>query len=263
MNKIDLKFRELKEKNEKTLISFIALGEPSFSETIAMAQELERAGADIIELGIPYSDPLADGPVIEAAYHNVLCRGTKLNDMLECVGAITSKIEIPVVIMVYYNVVFCRGVESFIESLSNFGVSGLIIPDVPLEEREELLRCCVQGGISLIPLVAPTSRERIKKITANSNGFIYCVSHAGTTGEQKTLNNNIKEYLEEVKISTETPICVGFGISSRETVNLVKEYCDGIIIGSAIVRRISSDKSVEDKKKDVFEFVKGIKEELK
>ena len=262
MNKIDLKFKELKEKNEKALIPFIAVGYPSFSKTVEVAKALEKAGADIIELGIPYSDPLADGPVIESAYSSVLKKGVKLKDMLECVGEITSEIEIPVIIMVYYNVVFCRGVEKFIEELSCLGVSGLIIPDVPLEEREELLNLCNEKEISLIPLVAPTSKERIKKITYNSNGFVYCVSHAGNTGKQKIMNNNIKNYLEEVKANTKTPICVGFGISSIETANAVKDYCDGIIIGSAIVKRISNDKKFEKSKKDIFKFVKSIKEHL-
>ena len=246
MNKIDLKFKELREKNEKALIPFIALGDKSLDETVEIAQVLEKAGADIVELGIPFSDPLADGPIIQDAYHR----------------ALTSKINIPVIIMVYYNVVYCKGVEKFLNDLENAGVSGIIVPDVPLEEREELLKACENNNIDLIPLVAPTSKERINKIITNSKGFVYCVSHAGTTGEQNTVSINIKEYLQEVKNNTDTPICVGFGISSVETAGAVKEYCDGVIIGSAIVRRIGEEKDFEERKKDVYKFVKKIKDNL-
>ena len=259
MNKIDLKFEELKLKNKKALIPFIAVGYPSFGETVEMAKELERAGADIIDLGIPYSDPLADGPVIEAAYNDVLARGAKLNEALECVGEITSTIDIPVIVMVYYNVIFCRGVEKFIENLSKLGVSWLIIPDVPLEEREELLSLCKEREISLISLVAPTSKDRIKRITENSNGFIYCLSNVVTAGKQKTMNNNIKEYLEEVKANTETPICVGF---EKHYIETVKAYCDGIIIGSDVVKIINDGKSFEESKNNVFKFIIDINEIL-
>ena len=259
MNKIDLKFKELKEKNQKVLIPFIALGDKSLDETVEIAQVLEKAGADIVELGIPFSDPLADGPIIQDAYHRALTSGINVKDMIKTVENITSKINIPVIIMVYYNVVYCKGVEKFLSDLENAGVSGVIVPDVPLEEREELLKACENNNIALIPLVAPTSKERINKITSNSKGFVYCVSHAGTTGEQNTISSNIKEYLQEVKNNTDTPICVGFGISSVETAGAVKEYCDGVIIGSAIVRRIGEEKDFEERKKDVYEFVKEIK----
>ena len=259
MNKIDLKFKELREKNEKALIPFIALGDKSLDETVEIAQVLEKAGADILELGIPFSDPLADGPIIQDAYHRALTSGINIKDMIKTVENITSKINIPVIIMVYYNVVYCKGVEKFLNDLENAGVSGIIVPDVPLEEREELLKACENNNIDLIPLVAPTSKERINKIITNSKGFVYCVSHAGTTGEQNTISSNIKEYLQEVKNNTGTPICVGFGISSVETAGAVKEYCDGVIIGSAIVRRIGEEKDFEERKKDVYEFVKKIK----
>ena len=235
MNKIDLKFKELREKNEKALIPFIALGDKSLDETVEIAQVLEKAGADIVELGIPFSDPLADGPIIQDAYHRALTSGINIKDMIKTVENITSKINIPVIIMVYYNVVYCKGVEKFLNDLENY-----------------LL-------LKVFQTLLPTSKERINKITANSKGFVYCVSHAGTTGEQNTISSNIKEYLQEVKNNTDTPICVGFGISSVETAGAVKEYCDGVIIGSAIVRRIGEEKDFEERKKDVYEFVKKIK----
>ena len=175
MNKIDLKFKELREKNEKALIPFIALGDKSLDETVEIAQVLEKAGADIVELGIPFSDPLADGPIIQDAYHRALTSGINIKDMIKTVENITSKINIPVIIMVYYNVVYCKGVEKFLNDLENAGVSGIIVPDVPLEEREELLKACENNNIDLIPLVAPTSKERI-----NNSKFkrlcILCIS---------------------------------------------------------------------------------------
>lgn len=262
MNKIDLRFKKLKEENKKALIPFIAMGDKTLSETVEMVKILESAGADIVELGIPFSDPLADGPVIQDAYHRALTSGIKIKDMIKTIKVITSSVNIPIVIMVYYNVVYCKGVDKFIDILGEAGVSGLIVPDVPLEERDELLAACENNNIDLIPLVAPTSKERITKIVENSKGFVYCVSHAGTTGEQKHISSNIKEYLQEVKNNATTPICVGFGISSVETANAVKEYCDGVIIGSAIVKRIGSDDTFEERKKDVYNFVKEIKNNL-
>lgn len=262
MNKIELVFKNLREDNRKALIPFIGIGDPSIEETIEMVVELERAGADIIELGIPFSDPLADGTVIQNSYHRALTTGIKIDDIIQCIKRVNSKINSPIVTMVYYNIVYCVGVERFIESLKEAGVSGMIIPDLPLEEKEEVAGICDKNNILLIPLVAPTSKERIKKITEDAKGFVYCVSHAGTTGEQSEISPNIKEYLEEVRNSTSTPICVGFGISSVETANAVKDFADGVIIGSAIVKRATSDDKFEDRKENVYSFVKEIKKTL-
>lgn len=262
MNKIEVVFNNLRQNNKKALIPFIGIGDPSIEETIEMVVELERAGADIIELGIPFSDPLADGTVIQNSYHRALTTGIKIDDILQCIKGINSKVNAPLVTMVYFNIVYCRGVEKFIESLKEAGVSGMIIPDLPLEEKEEVAEICNKNNILLIPLVAPTSKERIKKITEDARGFVYCVSHAGTTGEKSEVSSNIKEYLEEVRNSTSTPICVGFGISSVETANAVKDFADGVIIGSAIVKRATSDEKLETRKENVYSFVKEIKESL-
>lgn len=262
MNKIELVFNNLKENNKKALIPFIGIGDPSIEETIEMVVELEKAGADIIELGIPFSDPLADGTVIQNSYHRALTTGIKIHDILNCIKRISIRVNAPLVTMVYYNIVFCVGVEKFIESLREAGVSGMIIPDLPLEEKEEVEEICNKNNILLIPLVAPTSKERICKITKDAKGFVYCVSHAGTTGEQSEVSSNIKEYLQEVRNSTSTPICVGFGISSVETASAVKDFADGIIIGSAIVKRATSDEKLEDRKANVYNFTKEISKSL-
>lgn len=259
MNKIELKFRELREKHKKALIPFIAMGDKSLVETIEMAKVLEEAGADMVEIGIPFSDPLADGPVIENAYERALKEGLKVKDSIDTIEKITAEVSIPIIVMIYYNIIYCKGINKFLEDLKRVKVSGLIVPDVPLEERSELLKACEDNNIILIPLVAPTSKERINKITSNSKGFIYCVSYAGTTGEQNSLSSNIKEYLQEVKVSCDIPICVGFGISSVETAKNIKDYCDGIIIGNAIVQRIGEEKSFNERREEVYEFVKEIR----
>lgn len=256
MNRIDKVFKELKENNKKALIPFIANGDPSLEETVEMILDLEKAGVNIVEVGIPFSDPLADGSVIQEAYIRSLKAGNKVKDIFLVGKGVREKSEIPLVIMVYYNLVYHYGVEKFLRDAAEAGFDGLIVPDIPLEEREELRGICEEKGVYLIPLVAPTSRDRIKKITKAAKGFVYCVSSNGTTGERGSLSSDINEYLKTVKSNTEVPICLGFGISSKEVVGKVKDFCDGVIVGSALVRRISENKI------DALEFIKELKEEL-
>lgn len=256
MNRIDFVFNKIKKENKKALIPFIANGDPSLEETVENVLDLEKAGASIIEIGIPFSDPLADGPVIQESYNRSLKGGIKVRDIFTCGEMVRGKSEIPLIIMVYYNLVYHYGVAKFLKDASKAGFDGLIIPDIPLEERGELKEKCEDNGIYLIPLVAPTSKERIEKITNGTKGFVYCVSSNGTTGERSALSSNITEYLDTVRSNTDAPICIGFGISSREVVKQVKDYCDGVIIGSAVVRRINENKS------EAFEFVEDISKEL-
>lgn len=252
MNRIDLEFDKLKKKNKKALITFITCGDPGLDETVDRVINLEKAGANIVELGVPFSDPLADGSVIQESYCRSLRNGAKVKDVFECGKKVREKSEVPLVIMIYYNLVFSRGIERFLDEAKEGGFDGLIIPDIPLEERGELKEKCEEMGMYLIPLVAPTSKERISKITKGTKGFVYCVSSNGTTGERSSLSENITEYLNTVKENTDAPICLGFGISSVEVVRKVREYCDGVIIGSAVVRRLTENK---DK---ALEFVKEI-----
>lgn len=256
MNRIENKFNELRENNKKALIPFVTCGDLSIEDTADLIIKMEKSGASIVEIGVPFSDPLADGPVIQESYYRALKNGTKLKDVFNCVELVREKSQIPLVVMVYFNIVFSYGVERFLKQLNNVGVDGLIVPDIPLEERGELKGICEDNGIYLIPLVAPTSKERIKAITNEAKGFVYCVSSNGTTGERSKLNANINEYLETVKASTKCPICLGFGISSREVVKQVKDYCDGVIVGSAVVRRMTENKD------SVCDFLKELNEEL-
>lgn len=255
MNRIDVSFNKVKENKGKALIPFVTCGADfTIEETTDLIVELERSGATLVEIGVPFSDPLADGPVIQNAYTKSLNNGTKLKDVFRCVKLVREFSEIPVVIMVYFNVVYFKGISKFLKEASKNGVDGLIVPDVPLEERGELNNLCEENGIYLIPLVARTSRDRIAAITKGAKGFVYCVSNNGTTGERTSLDAGTHEYLEEVRKLVDVPMCIGFGISSKEVVKEVKDYCDGIIVGSAIVKRMAEGKEA------VIDFVKELKE---
>ncbi|MDS0524474.1 tryptophan synthase subunit alpha [Clostridium sp. SHJSY1] len=256
MNRIDLKFEKLKRENKKALIPFISCSDPSLDETVENVLELEKAGASIIEIGVPFSDPLADGTVIQDSYCRALKNGFKVKDIFICGKKVREKSEVPLVIMVYYNLIHARGVERFLNEAREAGFDGLIVPDIPLEERAELKEKCEEEELFLIPIVAPTSMERIEKITKKTKGFVYCVSSNGTTGERTNLDEGVNKYLNMVRKNTAVPICLGFGISSKEVVKKVKEYCDGVIIGSAIVRRLGEERV------QAFEFVSDISKEL-
>lgn len=257
MNRIDSIFEKLNKENKKALIPFISCGTPNLEETIDNVFKLEESGADIIEIGVPFSDPLADGEVIQNAYVKALRNGTKVKDVFTLGKEVRKKSEVGLIIMVYYNLVYSRGVDKFIKEASEAGYDGLIVPDIPLEERKELQDKCEKEGIYLIPLVAPTSKERISKIVENTKGFVYCVSSTGTTGERSSFRADLKEYLDLVKEKSGIPICLGFGISSKEVVAKVKEHCDGVIVGSAVVRRLEEDRE------KAFEFVKELSSECK
>ena len=256
MNRIDKVFMQISKNGRKALIPFITCGDPNLDSTVENVLRLKKAGADIIEIGVPFSDPLADGRVIQDSYCRALKNGFKVKDIFTCGKVIREKSNVPLVIMIYYNLIFTRGIEKFIEEAKEAGFDGLIVPDIPLEERGELKEKCEMRGLYLIPLVTPTSHERISKVTSDAKGFIYCVSSNGTTGERSSLSNNINEYLDEIRSNTNVPICLGFGISSKEVVNKVKGYCDGVIIGSAVVRRL------EENREETFSFIKDIKGEL-
>ncbi|SFC18884.1 tryptophan synthase subunit alpha [Clostridium uliginosum] len=256
MNRIDLIFNKLKEENKKALIPFVANGDPTLDETVQAVLKLEKAGASIVEIGVPFSDPLADGPVIQNAYTRALKGGIKVKDIFICGRKIREQSEIPLVIMIYYNLVHHYGVDEFLKEAGEAGFDGLIIPDIPLEERGELKEMAESNGVYLIPLVAPTSKQRIEKITNGAKGFVYCVSSNGTTGERSVLSRDITDYLNIVKTISDVPICLGFGISSKEVVKQVKEFCDGVIIGSAIIRRMSESRD------NAYEFIEEIRKEI-
>lgn len=233
------RFNDIIKQTDFLNIPFIMAGDPSEAATIDLAVALQEAGAHIIELGIPYSDPLADGPVIQRAAARALKQKMTLRKAMALVPKMREKgLKIPVVVFTYYNPVLQLGEESFFALARENDVDGLLIPDLPFEESEQIRNRCLQEGIEFISLVAPTSTDRIQKIASNASGFLYCVSSLGVTGMRSTLNENIVPFLEKVKSYSDVPVAVGFGISNHEQISMLKNHCDGVIVGSAIVKII-------------------------
>lgn len=265
MNRIDKKFNELKKINKKALITFITAGDPNLQTTQELVIAMESAGADIIELGIPYSDPLADGITIQASSARALKAGAKIINIMSTVKKLREETQVPLIYLNYYNSVIKYGLEKFIKQCNESGIDGLIIPDLPVEERADIIKVCDKYRVYLIPLVAPTSKERIKSITKDGKGFVYCVSISGVTGTRNKINTNIKEYMLEVSKYTDMPKALGFGISSAEMVHQFKPYCDAIIVGSAIIKKIEQSKTpneaVQNVKKFTLELAKACKPE--
>lgn len=246
MNRITAKFNELKKINKTAFIGYVTGGDPSIEKTIELVYAMEAGGADIVEIGIPYSDPLADGPIIQDAGLRAFDNGICVSDIFECVKEIRTTTEIPLLFLVYYNTIYNIGNEKFAQRCKEVGIDGLIVPDLPMEERRELQVYTDQLDICLVPLVAPTSKDRVKDIAHEKSGFIYCVSTMGVTGVRDTFNQNVAEYLQDVASQTELPIAVGFGISSREKVQFFSQYADGVIVGSAIVKKVHETNADKD-----------------
>ncbi|MGN1318792.1 MAG: tryptophan synthase subunit alpha [Lachnospirales bacterium] len=256
MNRIDKKFQELKEKGEKALIPYICSGDPSVEDTERLVYALEDAGASIIELGVPYSDPLADGPVIQAAALRSFAGGFRLKNVFDIVKNVRKNSQIPLVIMIYYSSIIGFGKEKFVDMCVEADVDGLIIPDLPYEEYDEIKPLIDKTNIYMIPLVALTSGDRIPMLVKEAKGFIYCVSSLGVTGERKAFDNRIESFVKKVKECTDTPACIGFGISSKSDTERFNKICDGCIVGSAIVRKIyETNVNIDEIKK----FVSGLK----
>lgn len=223
----------------KSLIVFLTAGDPSLEDTKNTVRELAATGVDVIELGVPFSDPVADGPVIQAASQRSLAQGTSLSKIINLVGELRQKVTIPLVLMSYYNPLLQYGLERLSHDMATAGCDGLIVPDLPLEEGAILRKNLRMAKLAYIPLVAPnTSPVRLKKITATASGFVYCVSLAGVTGARATLPPGIKQYLAQVREATDLPLGLGFGISTPKQAKLLAPYCDALIIGSQIVRTL-------------------------
>lgn len=238
-NLIDETFHTLKQAGRTALMPFITMGDPDLDTTVEILKQLELAGADLVELGIPYSDPLADGPTIQSSSLRALRHRIHIIDCIRTAGRARQEgVKLPFILFSYYNPVLQIGLERAFQLMSEHGISGVIIPDLPLEEDEQVRQWAIEYNIHLIPLVAPTSSERIRTITSKANGFIYCVSSLGVTGVRSEFHSGIDNFLAAVRESTPLPIAIGFGISNREQVERFSQQCDGIIVGSAIVRKI-------------------------
>ncbi len=234
-------FQSLRDRGQCALIPFITAGDPDLETTAKALRVLDASGADIIELGVPYSDPLADGPVIQAAATRALRQGVKLDDVLTIVKEAPSDIKAPIILFTYYHPIFYRGVDSFLQQIKAAGVEGLVVPDLPLEEAETLLKPAAQMGIEVTLLVAPTSpMERIKAIADQSQGFIYLVSVTGVTGMRTQVATRVEDLLKNLRSATDKAIGVGFGISEPEQALQVKNWgADAVIVGSACVKRLA------------------------
>ncbi|MFP4974684.1 tryptophan synthase subunit alpha [Paenibacillus sp. CN-4] len=238
-NAMDQAFARLKQEGRTALIPFLTVGDPDVETTVAIISELEAAGADVLELGVPYSDPLADGPVIQRASSRALKNGVTLRTCLTVARqSRESGCGLPFILFTYYNPVLQMGLDTFFREVAAHEVSGLIIPDLPVEESEEVRERCAEAGIHLIPLVAPTSSERIARIVGGASGFVYCVSSLGVTGERSSFHEGVEQFIAEVRRNTDLPVAVGFGISSGEQVARFARICDGVVVGSAIVRKV-------------------------
>ena len=260
LSKVDEKFYELKNNKKLALMPFIMAGDPNIVKTSEILIKLQENGADLIELGIPYSDPLADGPIIQLAASRALNSGTTPRKVIALLKSLKGKLNIPVILFSYLNPLLSFGFEQFCKMSSNAGVSGLIIPDLPLEEAYKYSKIVSTHSMDLILLVAPTTPfERMKKISNHTKGFTYLVSVTGVTGERNKMENRVENLITKLKEITNNPIAVGFGISTPEHVNKVREWgADGVIIGSAFVKRISSS-SEKDIVNNVGNFCKDMR----
>lgn len=248
-------------ENGKAFIPFITCGDPSLEVTEEIVYAMAEAGADLIELGIPFSDPTAEGPVIQAANIRALAGGVTTEKVFDLVRRLRKKVTIPMVFMTYANVVFSYGSEKFISICKEIGIDGLILPDIPFEEKEEFDGICKKYGLDLVSLIAPTSHDRISMIAAEANGFVYCVSSLGVTGTRAEITTDIGAMVKLVKDVKDIPCAVGFGISTPEQAKQMAEKSDGVIVGSAIIKICA--KYGKDCVPYVKEYVKSMKDAIR
>ena len=226
----------------KAFIPFVTCGDPNLETTAALVRELANEGASVIELGIPFSDPTAEGPVIQEANIRSLSQGTTTDDVFALVAELRNgdePVECPLVVMTYANVVYHYGTERFCENAAKAGIDGIILPDVPFEEKDEFAGACRDNGLVLISMIAPTSEERIAMIASEAEGFVYLVSSLGVTGMRSSFNADLEGIVRRIKQSTDTPVAIGFGISNPEQAKAMSQIADGVIVGSAIVKQVA------------------------
>lgn len=252
MNKIEKGFH-----HGKALITFVTGGDPDLETTERLIYKMQEGGADVIEIGIPFSDPIAEGPIIQKANERALRGGCTTDKLFAKIEKMKKNVKVPLVFLTYFNSIYTYGTEKFMRKCVKSGISGLIVPDLPYEEQVEILPICEQNGLYLISLIAPTSQERIQKIVKRAKGFLYCVSSLGVTGVRKEISTDIKSIVKIVKDLSPLPCAVGFGISTPKQGRELAEVCDGIIVGSSIVEIV--EKYGKESEQPVYEFVKTMK----
>ena len=265
MSSIDTLFAKLRASGKKALMPFVTAGDPDLKFTAAVVEELVRRGSSLCEIGIPYSDPIADGPVIQASYTRALEHKIKLADILPMLAGLTPRVAAPLVTMVSFAIVYRHGAERYVREAKEAGIAGTIVPDLPVDEAESFARICRSADFSLVQLVTPTTpRERAIRIAESSTGFLYYVSVTGITGERTQIPPKLVENVAWLRERSGLPICIGFGISQPEHVRMLAPVADGLIVGSAIVRRIAetANKPKEKVIAEVGQYVGGLLEAL-
>lgn len=248
MNRIDQKFQELRRQGASAFMPYVCAGDPNPELTAKILLTLEAAGADLIELGVPFSDPIADGPTVQRASERALTHCISLQQILEMVPTLRTQTDIPIALMSYYNPIFRMGEAAFCKAAQDAGVDGVIVPDLPPEQAQPLLEVAPHYNLATIFLVAPTSPpERMQLIASVSTGFIYCVSVTGVTGARATLSDEVAPMIAELRKHTDKPISVGFGVSTPEQAKQIAEIADGVIVGSAIVNVVEENMDDEAK----------------
>ncbi len=264
MSRLEATFTRLRARGERALVAYLMAGDPSLAETRRLVVEADRRGADVIELGVPFSDPLADGPVIQRAGTRALAAGTSLARVLEMVSTLRAQVHVPLVVMTYYNPVLAFGLKSFARTAADAGADGVIVPDLPWEECEPLRAETEPAGLDMIQFVAPTSTPtRVKTIARLSRGFIYVVSLTGVTGARRELPKDLDAQIRTLRLVTTKPVCVGFGVSTPEQVAAVGQIADGVAVGSAIVRTIEEHTGTAALVDRVGDFIAALKQPLR
>lgn len=261
MNKVDSQIKKIKKEKRLGLMTHVVVGYPSLEKTISLVKVMEKSGIDFVELQIPFSDPLADGATIMKACEESLLNGTKVKDAFGIAQKLSKEVSIPLLFMAYYNTVFKYGVSKFCRDAKRVGISGLIVPDMPIEEEkcEHFMQCCRKYGLKHIQVISPAStNKRLIKNSKIANGFVYFTARQGITGAKETLDSNIVTNLKKVRKYFSIPIAVGFGISKKEHLRILKPYVDIVVVGSAIINIINSSLPNEIEK-NVGSFLKGIK----
>jgi len=261
MNRIDKKFKQLHRERKKAFIAFITCGDPNLATTERLTLEFSRLGVDILELGVPFSDPLADGPTIQAASQRALRNKVNLISIFRLVERLRKKIALPIVLLSYSNIIYHFGIEKFVKQAKAHGVDGVIVPDLPPEEAGDLFKIAKKNKFATIFLLAPTSnKQRIKLVSSKSCGFIYYVSLTGTTGARKKLPKELTKKLRQIKRLTSKPVCVGFGIGSPKQAKAIACVADGVIVGSAIIKVIEKNLKSKDLVPKVAQFVSKLRQ---